>query len=165
MKRVRLGSILGLVLGCAALAAADPITRASFHSDDIKGPIIVSGAPLGKPAALGFAENMVPGSEATLGNISLTAFGTIVVQNPTQPVWDIRAQAVCTIWFEDGSTILGSFRTTGTFDPATGIITTTGHYVFTSGTGKFARVRGAGTLGASGPVSDAVCHMDGWMEY
>ena len=62
-----------------------------------------------------------------------------------------------------GDEIDGTFETTGTFDPVAGVFAQ-GPYTFTSGTGRFAQVRGTGVIavhGSAAPPFDFVASMDG----
>jgi hypothetical protein len=67
----------------------------------------------------------------------------------------------------NGDEIEGTFETTGTFDPVTGV-SVQGGYIFVSGTGRFANVTGSGTIAAHGSATapfDFVASLDGVISY
>jgi hypothetical protein len=168
MKRFGAPVVLGLALACAALAFAGSAKHQAFVAD-CSGVAILLAPPSGTPASTFFEENDWTGSvsePAALGTFTLTAIGTITVENPSQTIWNIHPDGVRFVMtFADGSTIQGTFKTHGTLDTAKGVVNTTGSYEFISGTGTFAHVKGAGTVGAQGTAADASCPFTGWIEY
>lgn len=72
-----------------------------------------------------------------------------------------------TLTAANGDEIHGTFTTLGTLDPVNGVAVT-GQYQFTSGTGRFANVRGAGIISAYGdatPGAIAIGSLDGTISY
>jgi hypothetical protein len=167
MQKLCSGLVLSLTLVCATLAFADSPKRTTFVADD-SGAVIVPAPPSGTPASAFFIENQWTGSVSNpdLGAFTWTAIGTFSVQDLTDIPWNVHVHGVrFVLTFGDGSTIQGTFETKGTLNPESGVIDTTGDYVFTSGTGRFANVKGAGTIGAQGTAQNASCPMVGWIEY
>jgi hypothetical protein len=167
MKKLRNTLVLGVALGCAALAFADSAKHQAFVAG-CSGGVTVPAPPSGTPASTFFIESGWTGSvsEPALGNFTYTGVGTIAVEDLSQIPWNIRPHCVRFVMtFDDGSTIQGTFHTQGTLDPTTGVVSTSGSYEFISGTGKFAHVKGAGTVGAQGTAQNAFCPFIGWIEY
>lgn len=72
-----------------------------------------------------------------------------------------------TLTAANGDQIHGTFTTWGTLDPVNGV-EVTGRYQFTSGTGRFANVKGTGIISAHGdatPGAIALGSMDGTISY
>ena len=172
MKNVRVALILGLALSAASVFAGPGLT---FTADE-QGPVGVPVfPPIGTPPMAMFYEPQWAGTVSAPSALShltyqWTAFGSFTVTGTDGGVWDISAQCLRFVMtFDDAehSTIQGVFHTTGTLDPTTFVISTTGTYEFTSGTGLFAHVKGCGKCGAStitaGKLYD--CPMQGWIEY
>jgi hypothetical protein len=167
MMKLRTVLTMGLALGCAALVSAGSPRRVAFVADD-SGPVTVPAPPSGTPASAFFIESDWKGSVSApnLGAFTWTAIGTFTVQDLADIPWNVRVHGIrFVLTFEDGSTIQGVFHTTGTLNPDSGVIDTSGTYVFTSGTGRFAKVKGAGTIAAQGTAQNAACPMSGWIEY
>ena len=158
--------VLGFALGGAALAFAHPGARPfhagvrPFHADD-SGAVVLAGVS----SPFGFSETGWTGHATHLGAFTWEATGTITVTGVAGSTWDIKVHGNFTMTAANGDTIYGYFNTTGTFDTGTGVISTSGPYVFLGGTGRFARVEGGGTIAATGTASDAACPMDGWIKY
>jgi hypothetical protein len=159
MKKLVSTIVLSFALGGATLALADPGVT-PFHADD-SGAVVVSGSS----SPLDFSETGWTGHATHLGAFAWEAAGTITVTGATGSVLDIKVHGDFTMTAANGDTIYGYFDTTGTFDTGTGVIDTSGPYVFLGGTGRFALVEGAGTIAAIGTASDAACPMEGWIEY
>jgi hypothetical protein len=85
---------------------------------------------------------------------------------PTFPAI-IEVTGHLTITAANGDEIYGEYHTTGTFDPVIGV-SVKGTYTFTSGTGRFRNVTGAGFVAANGaatPPFEVVGSLDGIITY
>jgi len=168
MKTLRVALILGLAVGCATWAFASPGKRMKFVAND-SGAVTVPAWPSGKPASSFFIESGWAGSvsePASLGGFHWSAVGTFTVEDLSDTPWDIHVTGVRFVLdFGSGDTIQGTFSTQGSLNDTTWAINTSGPFVFTSGTGKFAKVKGAGTIAAQGTAQNATCPMTGWIEY
>lgn len=172
MKKVCAAMILSLGLSAVSVFASQ---RMTFVADD-QGPVDVPVfPPIGTPPTAMFYEPEWAGTVSKPSALSAltftwTAFGTFTMTGTKGDVWDIRVQGITFVMtFDDkeASTIQGVFHTTGTLDPDTFDISSTGTYEFISGTGIFAKVKGAGTIGAETITagSEYACPMTGWIEY
>jgi len=181
MKIIRAALILGLALSAVSVFAGP---RQKFVADEQGAVNVPVFPPLGTPPMAMFYEPDWQGTVSQPSGLSQltytwTAFGEFTVADPdlSKTPWTIHVTGLrFTMTFYNGKTqdaqhlvgtIEGTFKTVGTLNPSDFTIHTTGTYAFTSGTGIFAHVRGAGTVGAvnsnnPGPFD---CPMEGWIEY
>lgn len=85
---------------------------------------------------------------------------------PTSPTIIVHSDNF-TLTAANGDEIHGTFTTWGTLDPVNGVAVT-GQYQFTSGTGRFANVKGTGIISAFGdatPGAIAIGSLDGTISY
>jgi hypothetical protein len=155
--------VLGFVLGSAAVALADTHKMPGvtpFRADD-SGAVVVTGIS----SPFNFSETGWEGQATHLGAMAWEAAGTVTVTGVTGSLLDIKVHGNFTLTAANGDTIYGFFDTTGTLDPVSEAVNTSGPYVFLGGTGRFTGVTGAGTIWATGTTSDASCPMIGWIAY
>ncbi len=170
MKKLNLLKLLGLALGCAAIAAANP-TKAAGHSRPFQAEFAGNAHPSPEgPCTLANWE-AGQGEAAHLGATTWADTETAYFLDctpqtgPTGPA--IAVDGTFTLTAANGDVIHGTFHTTGTFDPTTGV-TVSGTYKFTSGTGRFVDVTGSGIItgsGSSAPPFAFVGTMTGDISY